>query len=315
MTKTSKFAAVALLLMGGVLAVVGVMQGRKTDVAQPAVLATAVPQVDVVVAARDLPAGQLLRAEDVMLQKQAALPAQAVGSSALVVGRSTAVEVAQGNPVLTTSLLEGLAGMLAEGERAVSIKVDEASAVGHKLKPGDWVDVFAVLRRDSQEVDATQARLLLPRKQVLAYGAQLYGEPAPDPGKTQEPQKAVARTAVIAIQVEEVNRLLLAEQHGQVLLALRSPLDHNAPSADKLKQIAGLNVTPVANSQVSQPVAALDASLTALTMAELSAGTSAKPVAKAGGAPRAAGAVRTKAAPGGVQVEVIRGTRKETVRY
>lgn len=323
MSKLTKFAAIALLLVGALLAVVALFNTQQSShpEALPAPQA-AVPQIAVVVASRDVPAGRVLTADDVSVQNMAQMPVGGFGSAAMVVGRSTSVELAQGTAVATHSLLDGLAGMLSVGERAVSIKVDEASAVGHKLQPGDWVDVFAVFRRDSQEVDTTQARMLLPRKKVLAYGAQLQTPPQGDGKKKEEAKSAdrqnaaVARTAVIAVPVEEVNRLLLAEQQGQVLLALRSPLDQHEPSSDKLKHIAGLGVVTPLHQDVSKESAALDSSLTALTMADLAKDTGAKPTLSVKQAqPASAARVHVRAAPSGANVEVIKGVRKETLKY
>lgn len=323
MSRLTKFAAIALLLAGALLAVMALLNTQQSSQSEalPAPQA-ALPQVAVVVTARDVPAGQVLTAADVSVQNMAQMPANGFGNASMVVGRSTSVELAQGTPVAAHSLLDGLAGMLMVGERAVSIKVDEASAVGHKLQPGDWVDVFAVFRRDSQEVDTTQARMLLPRKKVLAYGAQLQTLPQGDGKKKEEAKSAdrqnppVARTAVIAVPVEEVNRLLLAEQQGQVLLALRSPLDQHEPSSDKLKHIAGLGVVAPLHQDVSKESAALDASLTALTMADLAKDTAAKATLSAKQAqPASVRRTHVRAAPGGANVEVIKGVRKETLKY
>ena len=325
MSKLTKFAAIALLLVGALLAVVALFNTQQSShpEALPAPQA-AVPQIAVVVASRDVPAGHVLTAADVSVQNMAQMPVGGFGNASMVVGRSTSVELAQGTAVATHSLLDGLAGMLMVGERAVSIKVDEASAVGHKLQPGDWVDVFAVFRRDSQEVDTTQARMLLPRKKVLAYGTQLQTPPQGDGKKKEEAKSAdrqnaaVARTAVIAVPVEEVNRLLLAEQQGQVLLALRSPLDQHEPSSDKLKHIAGLGVVTPLHQDVSKESAALDSSLTALTMADLAKDTGAKPTPTLSvkqAQPASAARVHVRAAPSGANVEVIKGVRKETLKY
>jgi pilus assembly protein CpaB len=323
MSRLTKFAAIALLLAGALLAVMALLNTQQSSQSEalPAPQA-ALPQVAVVVTARDVPAGQVLTAADVSVQNMAQMPANGFGNASMVVGRSTSVELAQGTPVAAHSLLDGLAGMLMVGERAVSIKVDEASAVGHKLQPGDWVDVFAVFRRDSQEVDTTQARMLLPRKKVLAYGAQLQTLPQGDGKKKEEAKSAdrqnppVARTAVIAVPVEEVNRLLLAEQQGQVLLALRSPLDQHEPSSDKLKHIAGLGVVALLHQDVSKESAALDASLTALTMADLAKDTAAKATLSVKQAqPASVTRTHVRAAPGGANVEVIKGVRKETLKY
>jgi len=323
MNKFSKFTAIALLLVGVLLAAIALLgTGRTGTPDGNPVQVVSAPQIAVVVAAKDVPAGHVLTAADVSVQNMSSMPSQGFASAALVVGRSTAVELAQGAPVVVASLLDGLSGMLVAGERAVSIKVDEASAVGHKLQPGDWVDVFVVLRRDSQEVDATQARMLLPRKKILAYGAQLQPQPQIAAKKTEEPKSSdrqnqnAARTAVIAVQVEEVNRLLLAEQHGQVLLALRSPLDQHEPSSDKLKQIAGIGVSTSLHQDVNKESAALDSSLTALTIVDLSKVVMAKETSFAKpNSPGVATSRQVRPVSTGASVEMIKGTRKETLRY
>jgi pilus assembly protein CpaB len=322
MTRIKKIAAIVLLVLGVALAVVAWVTPQKLQ--QPEKLglpASQVAQVSIVVLARDVVAGHVLEQADLTLKSVEQRPAQGFDSVSSAVGRSAAVELAQGATLTTSDLMEGLAGMLAEGERAVSIKVDEASAVGHKLQPGDWVDVFAVLRRDNQEVGATQARMLLPKKKVLAYGAQLHPQAqaaqdkAKDGNAADKQAPSPARTAVIAVQVEEVNRLLLVEQQGQVQLALRSPLDLNAPSSDKLKQIAGLGLQEAAAEGLSKNMAALDASLTALTLADITQDATAKPLGIS--AVSAVKATHRKAlsTTGGASVEVIRGTRKETLKY
>lgn len=320
MNRISKISAVALLVIGALLAVWALFSSQKItspSVPVSASSGTGTPQVEAVVAARHLPAGHWVTPEDVTMKNFAQMPSDGVAVASLVVGRTTAVEIAQDSAVQASSLLEGIAGLLAEGERAVSIKVDESSAVGHKLKPGDWVDVFVVLRRDGQEVESTQARMLMPRKKIMAYGEKIQGELKEDGSKNKDAQTATARTAVIAVPVQEVNRLLLAEQQGLLLLALRSPLDQNEPSADMLKQIPGLNVLPAANQDVSHETAALNASLHALKMSDLG-GDVGNVLSRAPGKQlqvRAANRTLNTPTPNGAVVEIVRGKNKETIRY
>lgn len=318
-TKFSKIAAIALLVMGVILAVLAFFIAQQTPEPKTNKSLVVRPEVKpftAVVAARDLPAGHLLRAEDVTTDTFAQMPAEGIAQLNLVVGRTAAVEIGKDQVVAHSSLLEGIAGLLAAGERAVSIQVDEASAVGHKLKPGDWVDVFVVLRRDGQELEATQARMLLPRKQIIAYGARIHGATQDDETKNKDGTSLTARTAVIAVQVQEVNRLLLAEQQGQVQLALRSPLDHHEPSPAMLQQIAGLTVPSGLPPGASSEVNALNASLLPFKTSDLG-----KEIGKATTPAISKTAVKPSSSQGraktsnGVSVEVIRGTRKESIRY
>ncbi len=304
MHKGFKFVALALVVLGGGLACMAfLVSGPAKAPAAPAPGAVA-PLVSMVVASKALPAGHLLQAEDVRLQPVAMLPPGAVALEASVLGRTLAQPAAEGDPVIASRLLGGIAAGLQPGERAVAIKVDESSAVGHKLAPGDWVDVLVVLRKDSQEVDATQARQLLARKRVLAYGSQMEGaagrDGADEAARTGQPP----RTAVLAVQAQEVNALLLAERQGQVLLALRNPLDReDAPSR---AAVPSPEVVVLEQLARTAPGRALPPSQTAsLLTAHHGLPPAARRPGGEGSPPRATG----------LAVEVLRGNRSETVHY
>ncbi|WP_312587704.1 Flp pilus assembly protein CpaB [Comamonas terrigena] len=304
MHKGFKFVALALVVLGGGLACMAfLVSGPAKAPAAPAPGAVA-PLVSMVVASKALPAGHLLQAEDVRLQPVAMLPPGAVALEASVLGRTLAQPAAEGDPVIASRLLGGIAAGLQPGERAVAIKVDESSAVGHKLAPGDWVDVLVVLRKDSQEVDATQARQLLARKRVLAYGSQMEGgagkDGADEAARTGQPP----RTAVLAVQAQEVNALLLAERQGQVLLALRNPLDREeAPSR---AAVPSPEVVVLEQLARTAPGRALPLSQTAsLLTAHHGLPPAARRPGGEGSPPRATG----------LAVEVLRGNRSETVHY
>lgn len=323
MNKYSKLLAILLLVLG-ILVAAGawLLQPQQRPVVQsitPTVQES--KKYTVVMAAQDLPAGHVITPADVSVANLSHVPAYGLTSSALVIGRSTAVEIVKDAPLLKTQLLDGVAGMLTAGERAVSIKVDEASAVGHKVKPGDWVDVFVVLKQDGQVVEDTQARLLLPKKRVLAYGAQLpesaQAEPSEEEGSKKnnanaQPKPQTARTAVLGVQVEEINRLLLAEQYGSIQLALRSPLDVAEPSAERKQQVPGLTLTKALPADADPLQAAIDASLLALKMQDIAKDKLAE--TKAAVSKPASRPSSTRKAAGN-EVEIIRGTELQKTSY
>ncbi|MDH0050699.1 Flp pilus assembly protein CpaB [Comamonas terrigena] len=304
MHKGFKFVALALVVLGGGLAWMAFLVSGPARAPVAPTPGTVAPTVSMVVASKALPAGHLLQAEDVHLQPVAMLPPGAVALEASVLGRTLAQPAAEGDPVIASRLLGGIAAGLQAGERAVAIKVDESSAVGHKLAPGDWVDVLVVLRKDSQEVDATQARQLLARKRVLAYGSQMEGAAGKDGADEAARTGQPPRTAVLAVQAQEVNALLLAERQGQVLLALRNPLDReDAPSR------AAVPSTEVVVLEQLARTAPGRALLLSQTPSLLTAHHGLPPAARRpggeGSPPRATG----------LAVEVLRGNRSETVHY
>ncbi|MDI9857390.1 Flp pilus assembly protein CpaB [Comamonas sp. 17RB] len=303
MHKGFKFVALALVVLGGGLAWMAYLVSGPAKAPVAPTSGAVAPTVSMVVASKALPAGHLLQAEDVRLQPVAMLPPGAVALEASVLGRTLAQPAAEGDPVIASRLLGGIAAGLQAGERAVAIKVDESSAVGHKLAPGDWVDVLVVLRKDSQEVDATQARQLLARKRVLAYGSQMEGagkDGVDEAARTGQPP----RTAVLAVQAQEVNALLLAERQGQVLLALRNPLDRgDAPSR---AAVPSTEVVVLEQLARTAPGRALPPSQTAsLLTAHHGLPPAARRPEGEGSPPRATG----------LAVEVLRGNRSETVHY
>ncbi len=95
------------------------------------------------------------------------------------------------------------------------MRVDEGNAVGNRLRPGNFVDVFFTLKRDGNagmggEIDRTQARLLMSKVRVLAFGnATTTGDTGGDPN-------GMVRTAVLAVPVADVDRLTLAESAGRL---------------------------------------------------------------------------------------------------
>ena len=128
-------------------------------------------QHDVVVAAKAIAAGQRIAAEDVKVVQMPAAVATSFATTDLVVGRTTVMALPADAPLFDQQLINGLALQLESGQRAVSVAVKESMAAGNHVRPGDFVDVFFTLDgKNEHAVVDTQARLLLARSRILAYG-------------------------------------------------------------------------------------------------------------------------------------------------
>jgi len=217
----------------------------------------------------------------------------------------------------------------------VAIRADEVLGVAHRVQPGDFVDVFFLLKGDGREVTQSQARLLLSRQRVLAYGgASVDGPAGPGhdapgaAGTTPTRTLEAARTVVLAVQVQDVARLALGEANGRLLLALRHPGDTAQPDA-------ALFPAPVTALRTGGPGGArtalrpIDQAQAGIAMADL-AGGAAPPItspvvafapAIASSAlvvappPGMAAPRRSAPARGGIEIESIRGDRREIVSY
>ncbi|KVE30936.1 Flp pilus assembly protein CpaB [Burkholderia sp. TSV86] len=272
---------------------------QPASVAPSAASAVAIRTAPVVVAARTLPAGQPIPADALKVQQVQTPLAGVFSNPALVAGRVPAADIAAQSPVLEGGLMSGLADQIAPGERAVAIKVDETNAVGSRLRPGNFVDVFVNLKRDGgfgatgAEIARSQARLLLSRVRVLAFG-----DATPDRDGAPGPAGVSARTAVLAVPTAQVDALTLAEASGRLVLALRSPRDG---------EVAAQTVA----ARTANGAGPSDLAASGLSLAELS---------RSNGAAVAARPVEVARAPAAQQhagggIEVIRGGRVETLAY
>ncbi|MDO9405553.1 MAG: Flp pilus assembly protein CpaB [Polaromonas sp.] len=272
----------------------------------------------VVVTSKAVPAGQALTPDMLRVAQLPLNPEGAFTDTAAPTGRVTVMDLGEGTPLLQNQLVSGLALRLADGERAVAVKADEAMGVGNRVQPGDFVDVFVNFKTDTREIDRSQSRLLLARKRVLAYGSNsVDGAPKSADGKqTSAAQRAdQARTVVLAVPVEEINRLNIGEAGGRLLLALRHPNDMSQPDP-KLFAEPPTALQPLASASRprGKPLAAIDRAQGGLAVEDLANGAGARraTLAQNVAMPRATASPRT---PGGLEVEVIRGDRRETVRY
>jgi pilus assembly protein CpaB len=262
-------------IVAGLLVVVAALLGifawtlTRHAAPPPATASVVPPTFAVVVAAHPLHAGEALTAADLQVAQLSLDPPGSHADVTSLVGRVPLSDLGTGLPIVESTLLAGLAGRLAPGERAVAIKVDELAGVGGRVRPGDSVDLFMLLRRDGieGEIGRTQARLLLSKVRVLAYGrAAVTGSggsnatPVADTAKEANPMAAAANnsaqvdagtppggnpgsndpvnahTAVVAVPVEQVDALALADSAGRLVMALRNPSDTQVVDHDTFAQ-------------------------------------------------------------------------------
>lgn len=321
MNPVLKTVAVLLILLAAVLGIIAFQIARSPaaevapPVAAPVVSVNEAPAQQktqaVIVAAKALVAGNALTADALQTVQWPLLPANGFSNNQLLIGEVLRVDVPAGDPITRGMLAQGLATHLNEGERAISIAIDEVAGAVNRIEPGDMVDVFFTMDKD-REIDNTQARLLLSRTRVLAYGAQSVDGPeagASDDNKRQNTQATAPRTAMLAVPLAHVNELLLATRNGKLQLALRAPSDMAlpdtalfAPRDPVLKGRAGLK--PEQQQLLQQPDNLAYAGESLSEVAAPSGGNAtAKPAQSAGSRSQ------------GRSVEVIRGSQSERVRY
>jgi pilus assembly protein CpaB len=321
MANITRILAVSLIVLAVLLGIFAWSLSRRPPVPVPQIV-QGQASFPVVVATRDLPAGKPIAADALTLRMAPSRGTGEFDDATGLVGRVPLVAINANMPLSEANLTTGLADAIAPGERAIAVRVDEGNAVGNRVRPGNFVDVFFMLKRDmsvglgtNAEVDATQARLLLSRVRVLSFGdATLPGtsdatDAAPNPANA--PRSAGARTAVLAVRTADIDALTLAEGAGRLVLALRNPADTD--TAEPLAMAPLLASIRSSNEGASRAAAGLSLEALAGAHGERSARPSAIPPLPVVPSVLAARAPRVQAVSN--DLELIRGAHREKVAY
>lgn len=129
MVNLGKIIAAVLVLAGLALGIYAWTLSRQPVLSGPPPVA-AKPSYAVVVANKPLPAGQAIKAEDLRIEQLPMQPTDAFHDPQLVAGRVPIMDMGAGSPIVDQQLASGLSIKIAEGERAVAVKVDESVGVG-----------------------------------------------------------------------------------------------------------------------------------------------------------------------------------------
>jgi pilus assembly protein CpaB len=201
-------------------------------------------QVRLAVAARDIPLGAVLAAEDVRLVDWPGevLPIGYAGSAEELVGRGVLRELRANEPIMSEKLADrdgggGLPILIPKGMRAVSVRVDEVVQVAGFVTAGTRVDVLVTL--DGNEVGAAMTRVILQNVQVLAAGQKVE--------RDREGTPFTVTVITLLVSPTDAERLTLATSQGRIQLALRGMMDTGEAST------AGARLSGLVQSQQRAP--------------------------------------------------------------
>ncbi|EKF74347.1 hypothetical protein A11A3_09110 [Alcanivorax hongdengensis A-11-3] len=187
------------------------------------------------VATHDLGIGTPIKKDDFRKVSVSVPLAQAVPEETAVEGQLLRRNVREGE-ILAKSHLEAgnrLAQAVPAGYRAFAIGIDNVTAVGGLLQPGDLVDVLADFR-NGQDKEPT-SMVLLSSLEVLAVNGQI--EDAPEQKGGNDQRRGRNATAVLAVPRQDLVRLQLADANGSLRLAMAG--DANRPKvADNAEPIS-----------------------------------------------------------------------------
>ena len=177
---------------------------------------------EIVVAAQDIPPGTTINEEVIkkgMIKTtpwpKNSIPVGAFSSPQQVVGKINRVKILANEPILESRLAgegAGLTVRLEAGKRALAVRVDEIIGVSGFIVPDDRVDVILTTTPLGANQDAKISKIVLQNKRVLSV-AQSTEQ------KDGKPQ--LARSITLEVTPDEAEKLSLASQEGQIVLALR----------------------------------------------------------------------------------------------
>jgi pilus assembly protein CpaB len=151
------------------------------------------------------------------------------------------------NKLAPKGTLPGITALLSPNQRAMTVKVDEASGVAGFLTPGSRVDVVVVVDKGEYKTSPL-SKLLFQNLKVLGTGQKLETRPGDKP--------QIVPTVTLEVSPGQGERLALAAQEGRISLVLRGQGDQQLVEtlgADANK-LFGRPAAPAVSARVSPAV-------------------------------------------------------------
>jgi pilus assembly protein CpaB len=198
-------------------------------------------QAAVLVANQEIPRGAAITPEMLetkIIPNQFVQP-QAVTSLDRIGGMITVAPIAKGEQISLTKLnyprqgAGGLAEATPIGKRAITVSVDNLSLLGGMIKPGDYVDMIAMIPVPVQTPDGKQttqvvALPLLQNVLVLAIGQRMgTGTAESSGGRYQQAEGGAGGSSLVtfAVSPQEASIIAFIQEQTKIRLILRSPAD------------------------------------------------------------------------------------------
>ena len=216
-----------------------------------------------IVAARvTIPSSSLITSEQLTVVQLPpdATPEGTFDSIDKLVGRVTITGIAVREPLTEMKLAPqgseaGLAAMIAEGARAMTVKVDDVVGVAGFVTPGAFVDIVAVINpSDNGSSEGPTSKIVLQYIKVLASDRNI---------EKRESGEEIVSVKAVTLQVtpEQAEKLALAATEGKLQLVMRNSVDKDDVHTDGVNKRSlltgeatvvaaepGLPMTKVSNS-------------------------------------------------------------------
>ncbi len=175
-----------------------------------------------VVAAKDLPVGAVLTEQDVRVVDWPgnAVPAGLIAAPQDAIGRGLMMAVRLNEPLLDAKLAPrgaggGMAVIIEQGKRALSLRVDDVIGVAGFIQPNTRVDVLLTMAPQGSAEMTTKA--ILQNVEALAIGQTTQ--------TNAQGQALVVPVVTVLVTPEQAETLALASSQGRIQMAMRNQLD------------------------------------------------------------------------------------------
>lgn len=215
--------------------------------------APTVQTTPVAVAAYPINARTIISPDMVRIQQ---MPADAVHAQSLqsvdqVVGKVAKESLTSDEPILTSKLYlqrgeSGLAFMVPQGMRAISVGFSEAIGSGGMVVPGDHVDIIGVFAANPADVDQANQAGANPTRSGHSKPSQAAATQSAGSGQDGQNQEQISLATLV---LQDVEVLAVAQQ-----LEGEAPPTNNVPSLPGMSNQPNPAATPDVHSQpASQP--------------------------------------------------------------
>jgi len=222
--------------------------------------------VRIAVAAADVGLGQRLAPDMLALADWPGshVPDGAQRDLAPLAGRVLKTSVQRGEPVTAAKLapagtLGGLSALIAEGKRAITVRVNDVVGVAGFALPGNFVDilVYAPAQGAGGSGDAALSKIVLERILVLAVAQEVARD---------DTKPRVVNAVTLEVTPDQAEQLDLARSVGTLSLALRNQVD---PAPSSTPGATRHSVLGMASAPAAAPAAALPAAAPRVARASL----------------------------------------------
>jgi len=171
------------------------------------------------------------------------MPKGAFATPAELDSRVLRASVLSGEPVLESKLAPvgskgGLSAVVAEGKRAMTVRVNDVVGVAGFALPGNYVDIIVSTQEDNTKSgnrDQQISKIVLEHILVLAIAQEV--------GRDETKPKVVSAVTV-EVTPEQAERLDLARSVGTLSLVLRNQVDLKLAGTDGITKAKLLNAPP-----------------------------------------------------------------------